>query len=72
MKKIVALFLAVIMLLSSAALAEGMTAGTYQASAQGYHGSIVLKVTVDADKMGYRAGDEGKQGAVSDYGSGWF
>ena len=49
MKKIVALFLAVIMLLSSAALAEGMTAGTYQASAQGYHGSIVLKVTVDAD-----------------------
>lgn len=33
MKKIVALFLAVIMLLSSAALAEGMTAGTYQASA---------------------------------------
>ena len=44
MKKIVALFLAVIMLLSSAALAEGMTAGTYQASAQGYHGSIVLKV----------------------------
>lgn len=41
MKKIVALFLAVIMLLSSAALAEGMTAGTYQASAQGYHGSIV-------------------------------
>ena len=51
MKKIVALFLAVIMLLSSAALAEGMTAGTYQASAQGYHGSIVLKVTVDADKI---------------------
>ena len=51
MKKIVALFLAVIMLLSSAALAEGMTAGTYQASAPGYHGSIVLKVTVDADKI---------------------
>ena len=51
MKKIVALFLAVIMLLSSAALAEVMTAGTYQASAQGYHGSIVLKVTVDADKI---------------------
>ena len=51
MKKIVALLLAVMLMLSGAALAEGMTAGTYQASAQGYHGSIVLNVTVDADSI---------------------
>ena len=51
MKRIAALLLALMLLLSSAALAEGMTAGTYQASAQGYHGGIVLNVTVDADRI---------------------
>ena len=51
MKKIVALLLSVMLLLSGAALAEGMTAGTYQASAQGFHGSIVLSVTVDAHSI---------------------
>ena len=53
MKKISA-FLASMLLVSSiggAAMAEGMTAGTYEATAQGFHGDVKLSVTVDADAI---------------------
>ena len=53
MKKISA-FLASLLLVSSiggTAMAEGMTAGTYEATAQGFHGDVKLSVTVDADAI---------------------
>ena len=53
MKKISA-FLASLLLVSSiggAAMAEGMTVGTYEATAQGFHGDVKLSVTVDADAI---------------------
>ena len=43
--------MALILLLSTVACAEGMTAGTYSAAAQGYHGDIQLEVTVDEDTI---------------------
>lgn len=54
MKKIISAFLASMLLLGSiggAAMAEGMTPGTYEAAAQGFHGDVKLSVTVDAEKI---------------------
>ena len=54
MKKIISAFLASMLLLGSiggAAMAEGMTTGTYEAAAQGFHGDVKLSVTVDAEKI---------------------
>ena len=45
MKKIISAFLASMLLLGSiggAAMAEGMTPGTYEAEAQGFHGDVKL------------------------------
>ena len=56
MKKLVALVLAA-MLLTTGCLTKapeatgGMKAGTYKASAAGFHGDITLEVTVDAEKI---------------------
>ena len=53
MKRLVAGFLAVLMVLVGcvAAGAEGMTPGTYTAEAGGFHGTIKLEVTVDAEAI---------------------
>lgn len=54
MKKKISAFLASMLLLGSiggAAMAEGMTPGTYEAEAQGFHGDVKLSVTVDAEKI---------------------
>ena len=54
MNKKISAFLASMLLVSSiggAALAEGMTPGSYEATAQGFHGDVKLSVTVDADKI---------------------
>ena len=54
MKKKISAFLASMLLLGSiggAAMAEGMTSGTYEAAAQGFHGDVKLSVTVDAEKI---------------------
>ena len=54
MKKKIPAFLASMLLLGSiggAAMAEGMTPGTYEAAAQGFHGDVKLSVTVDAEKI---------------------
>lgn len=54
MKKKISAFLASVLLLGSiggAAMAEGMTPGTYEAEAQGFHGDVKLSVTVDAEKI---------------------
>ena len=53
MKRLVAGFLAVLMALVGcvAAGAEGMTPGTYTAEAEGFHGTIKLEVTVDAEAI---------------------
>ncbi len=54
MKKIISAFLASMLLLGSiggAAMAEGMTPGTYEAAAQGFHGDVKLSVTVEAEKI---------------------
>ena len=54
MNKKISAFLASMLLLGSigsAALAESMTPGTYEAAAQGFHGDVKLSVTVDADKI---------------------
>lgn len=53
MKKFLSVLLASLMLATGlgSAVAEGMTAGTYSAAAQGFHGEIKLDVTVDADKI---------------------
>lgn len=54
MKKKISAFLASVLLLGSiggAAMAEGMTPGTYEAAAQGFHGDVKLSVTVDAEKI---------------------
>lgn len=53
MKRLVAGFLAVLMVLVGcvAAGAEGMTPGTYTAEAEGFHGTIKLEVTVDAEAI---------------------
>ena len=37
--------------IGGAAMAEGMTPGTYEAAAQGFHGDVKLSVTVDAEKI---------------------
>ena len=47
MKKKISAFLASMLLLGSiggAAMAEGMTPGTYEAAAQGFHGDVKLSV----------------------------
>ena len=54
MKNTISAFLASMLLLGSiggAAMAEGMTPGTYEAAAQGFHGDVKLSVTVDAEKI---------------------
>ncbi len=51
MKKILALVLAMAMMLSGFAFAEGMNPGTYEAAATGFHGDVKLAVTVDAEKI---------------------
>lgn len=53
MKRLVAGFRAVLMVLVGcvAAGAEGMTPGTYTAEAEGFHGTIKLEVTVDAEAI---------------------
>ena len=54
MKKKISAFLASMLLLGSigsAAMAEGMTPGTYEAAAQGFHGDVKLSVTVDEEKI---------------------
>lgn len=53
MKRLVAVFLAVLLVLVGcvAAGAEGMTPGTYTAEAEGFHGTIKLEVTVDAEAI---------------------
>lgn len=51
MKRLCGILMALILLLSTVACAEGMTAGTYSAAAQGYHGDIQLEVTVDEDTI---------------------
>ena len=54
MKKKISAFLASMLLLGSiggAAMAEGMTPGTYEAEAQGFHGDVKLSVTADAEKI---------------------
>lgn len=53
MKRLVAGFLAVLLVLVGcvAAGAEGMTPGTYTAEAEGFHGTIKLEVTVDAEAI---------------------
>lgn len=54
MKKKISAFLASMLLLGSiggAAMEEGMTPGTYEAAAQGFHGDVKLSVTVDAEKI---------------------
>ena len=53
MKRLVAGFLAVLMVLVGCvtAGAEGMTPGTYTAEAEGFHGTIKLEVTVDAEAI---------------------
>ena len=50
MKKFAALVLAMLMVISSVS-AMAMTAGTYEATAKGFHGDVKLAVTVDADKI---------------------
>lgn len=48
MKKIISVFLALAMLLSmSAAMADGLTAGTYEATVDGRNGKLTLSVTFD-------------------------
>ena len=53
MKKWTSLLLAFLLAMScvSMGVAEGMTPGTYSAAAEGFHGSIKLDVTVDADAI---------------------
>lgn len=53
MKRLVAGFLAVLLVLVGcvAAGAEGMMPGTYTAEAEGFHGTIKLEVTVDAEAI---------------------
>ena len=46
MKKLAALCLAMLMVLSAVG-AMAMTAGTYESAAQGFHGDVKLAVTVD-------------------------
>lgn len=50
MKKLAALCLALLMVLGTVS-AMAMTAGAYEASAQGFHGDVKLMVTVDAEKI---------------------
>ena len=51
MKKIIALLMALCLMLPACALAEGMTAGTYEGSAEGRFGTITVEVTVTGDKI---------------------
>lgn len=50
MKKFVALLMAMVMMLTMVS-AQAMTAGTYTATAKGFHGDVKIEVTVDADKI---------------------
>lgn len=50
MKKFSALCLAILMVLGAVG-ASAMTAGTYEAAAQGFHGDVKLAVTADAEKI---------------------
>ncbi len=53
MKKILALFLSLVFMVSGVTLvsAEGFTPGTYEGSAQGFGGTVTVKVTVDDAKV---------------------
>ena len=55
MKKLLCTLLASLMILSGCSKApaqsEGMTAGTYKGTAEGFHGTVELEVTVDAEKI---------------------
>ena len=51
MKKIIALLMALCLTLPACALAEGMTPGTYEGSAEGRFGTITVEVTVTGDKI---------------------
>ena len=51
MKKIIALLMALCLTLPACALAEGMTPGTYEGSAEGRFGTITVEVTVTEDKI---------------------
>lgn len=52
MKKMLSWLLTAVMLLACfSAAAEGMTAGTYEGVAAGFHGDIKLSVTVESDKI---------------------
>lgn len=50
MKKLVALCFALLMVLGTVS-AMAMTAGAYEATAQGFHGDVKLMVTVDEEKI---------------------
>ena len=51
MKRIIALLMALCLMLPACALAEGMTPGTYEGSAEGRFGTITVEVTVTEDKI---------------------
>ena len=51
MKKFAAIVMALLMMMTSIVFAEGMTAGTYNVSATGFHGDVKLAVTVDANAI---------------------
>lgn len=51
MKKLTALLVILCLMLSSLAMAEGMTSGTYEGSAEGRFGTITVEVTVNDDKI---------------------
>ena len=56
MKKLVAIVLAAMLLMTGCSTKApeatgGMKAGTYKATAAGFHGDITLEVTVDAEKI---------------------
>ncbi|MCI5957498.1 MAG: FAD-dependent oxidoreductase [Clostridiales bacterium] len=51
MKRFFGMFMALLLLFTQAACAEGMTAGTYTTAAKGFHGDIQLEVTVTANEI---------------------
>ena len=68
MKKIISVILALSMLLSmSAAMADGLTAGTYSATVDGRNGPLTLSVTIDAAEItGVEIGEHQETPGVAD------
>lgn len=68
MKKMISILLALSMLLSmSAAMADGLTAGTYSATVDGRNGPLTLSVTVDAAAItGVEIGEHQETPGVAD------